>query len=69
MSHYMTYKDYTASMIFDTKDKTIVGRVMDIDDIISFNGESVAEFEANFHAAVEDHVAAAAEFQSPTENM
>jgi predicted HicB family RNase H-like nuclease len=65
MSHSMTYKGYTASMIFDTEDKIIVGRVMDIDDIISFHGESVAEFEANFHPAVEHHVAAAAEFQSP----
>ena len=51
-------------MIFDVDDKIIVGRVMDIDDIISFYGESVAEFEANFHAAIEDYVAASAELQS-----
>ena len=67
MSNSMFYKGYTASMIFDTEDKIIVGRVMDIDDIISFHGESVAEFEANFHAVVEDYVAACAELQSPPE--
>ena len=67
MSNSMIYRGYTASMIFDTEDKIIVGRVMDIDDIISFHGESVAEFEANFHAAVEDYLAASAELESPPE--
>ena len=48
MTNTMTYKGYTASMIFDAEDKLIVGRVLDIDDIIAFHGESVAEFEASF---------------------
>ncbi len=58
MSNAMTYKGYTASMTFDADDKIIVGRVQGIDDIISFHGESVAEFEAAFHAAVEGYIAA-----------
>ena len=53
MINSMSYKGYTASMVFDAEDKVIVGRVQDIDDIISFHGESVSEFEANFHAAIE----------------
>ena len=57
----MTYKGYTVSMVFDAEDKIIVGRVLDIDDIISFHGESVAEFEANFHASVDDYIAASKE--------
>lgn len=58
MINAMSYKGYTASMVFDAEDKVIVGRVQDIDDIISFHGESVAEFESNFHAAIEDYLAA-----------
>jgi predicted HicB family RNase H-like nuclease len=58
MINVMSYKGYTASMVFDAEDKIIVGRVLDIDDIIAFHGESVAEFEANFHSAVDDYVAA-----------
>ncbi len=61
MNNTMSYNGYRASMIFDAEDKIIVGRVLDIDDIISFHGESVAEFEANFHAAIEDYIAACAE--------
>ena len=46
MSSMMTYKGYSANMVFDAQDKVIVGRVVDIDDIISFHGESVSEFDA-----------------------
>jgi predicted HicB family RNase H-like nuclease len=63
----MTYKGYTASMVFDTEDRIIVGRVHEIDDIISFHGESIAEFESNFHAAIEDYLAASKEFGSAPE--
>lgn len=57
----MSYKGYAASMVFDTEDKIIVGRVLDIDDVIAFHGESVSEFESNFHAAVNDYLAACAQ--------
>jgi predicted HicB family RNase H-like nuclease len=67
MINSMDYKGYTASMVFDTEDKIIVGRVLDIDDIISFHGESVAEFEFNFHAAIEDYLAASQELGSAPE--
>jgi predicted HicB family RNase H-like nuclease len=58
MINSMSYKGYTASMVFDGEDKIIVGRVLDIDDIISFHGQSVTEFESNFHAAVDDYLTA-----------
>jgi predicted HicB family RNase H-like nuclease len=58
MTNTMSYKGYVASMSFDPEDKIIVGRVLDVDDIITFHGESVAEFEANFRAVVDDYIAA-----------
>lgn len=67
MTNAMTYKGYTASMVFDTEDKLIVGRVLGIDDIIGFHGLSVPEFEANFHAAIDDYLAAAAALGSAPE--
>ena len=54
MSNTMNYRGYTASMAFDTDDKIIVGRVVDIDDIITFHGDSVGEFEVAFHAVIDD---------------
>ena len=54
MTNTMNYRGYIASMTFDAEDKVIVGRVLDVDDIITFHGESVAEFETNFHWVVDD---------------
>ena len=67
MINSMSYKGYAASMVFDAEDKVIVGRVQDIDDIISFHGESVAEFESNCHAVIEDYLAASKELGSARE--
>ncbi len=67
MSNQMQYRGYTAGMTFDPEDKVIVGRVLDVDDIISFHGESVAEFEEKFHAAVDAYIAASAALGSAPE--
>jgi predicted HicB family RNase H-like nuclease len=67
MINFMSYKGYTASMVFDAEDKIIVGRVQDVDDIISFHGESVSEFESNFHSAIEDYLAASKQLGSAPE--
>ncbi len=67
MNNTMSYKGYTASMSFDTQDKIIVGRVLDIDDIIAFHGVSVADFESNFQNAIEDYLAAAQALGTPPE--
>jgi predicted HicB family RNase H-like nuclease len=58
MTNTMSYRGYTASMSFDTEDRIIVGRVLDIADIISFHGESIADFERNFRTVVDDYIAA-----------
>lgn len=62
MTNTMAYRGYTASMTFDADDKIIVGRVLRVDGIITFHGESVAEFESNFHMVVDDYIAACESF-------
>ena len=54
----MSYRGYTARMEFDPDDKIIVGRVLDIDDIITFHGTSVADFEGALRCAVDGYIAA-----------
>jgi predicted HicB family RNase H-like nuclease len=56
MNNTMMYKGYTTSMVFDTEDKIIIGRVLDVDDIITFHGKSVSEFEKIFHVVVDDYL-------------
>ena len=52
----MTYKGYTAQMEFDTDDKIIVGCLIDIDDIITFHGASIVQFEAAMQTAVDGYL-------------
>ena len=63
----MTYKGYTAQMEFDTEDKIIVGRVIDIDDIITFHGASVVEFETAMQTAVDGYLFACAQLGQDAE--
>lgn len=58
MTNTMQYRGYVASMIFDAEDKVIVGRVLDVDDIITFHGDSIREFESNFHTVLDDYITA-----------
>jgi len=58
MTNTVSCKGHTASMIFDAEDKIIVGRVLVIDDVISFHGESVAAFERDFAEVVDSYSAA-----------
>ena len=67
MNNTLSYRGYTASMNFDADDKIIVGRVLDVDDIISFHGESVSEFESNFRRVVDDYIAACEQLGSAPE--
>jgi predicted HicB family RNase H-like nuclease len=67
MNNVMTYKGYAASMTYDPEDKILVGRVLDITDIIAFHGESVAEFETAFHTSIDDYIDACAKLKQPPE--
>ena len=58
MKNTMTYRGYRASLEFDPNDNILVGRVLDIDDLISFHGDSVAGFTQAFHESVDDYVTA-----------
>ena len=47
-----------ASIEFDPDDNILVGRVLGIDDLICFHGDSVTEFTQAFHEAVDDYLSA-----------
>lgn len=57
MNNTMTYKGYVARVEFDPRDEIFVGRVLGIEDRISFHGETVAKLRAGFHASIDHYVA------------
>ena len=54
----MKCKGYTARMDFDAEDNILVGKVLGIEDFIVFHAEFVHEFQAAFHTAIDDYIAA-----------
>ncbi|MBA4389906.1 MAG: toxin-antitoxin system HicB family antitoxin [Syntrophus sp. (in: bacteria)] len=56
MKNVMTYKGYMARIEFDPRDNIFVGKIMGIEDSITFHGEAVKELKADFQAAVDHYV-------------
>lgn len=50
----LTYKNYTGTVEYSQEDECLFGRIMGINDIITFEGESVKELRMAFEEAVED---------------
>jgi len=49
----MTYRGYTARIEFDERDHIFWGKVLGIQDSITFEGDSVTKLTEDFHAAID----------------
>lgn len=56
MNDILQYKDYYASIQFSAADDIFYGKVLGINDLVSFEGSSVKELKKAFHEAVEDYL-------------
>lgn len=52
----MQYKGYTGTVEYSEEDNCLFGRLAGIDDIISYEGESITEIRQAFHDAVDDYL-------------
>ena len=52
----MKYKGYEAVVDYDEEDRIFSGRVINTQDVIAFDGASVAELETAFHAVVDEYL-------------
>lgn len=53
----MTYKGYTASLEIDVEAGIIFGRVLDINDVVTFKGKTVEDARQEFYKSVDDYLA------------
>jgi predicted HicB family RNase H-like nuclease len=56
MNDILQYKDYLASVHFSSEDDVFYGKILGINDLVSFEGASVKELKKAFHEAVEDYL-------------
>ena len=57
----MTYQDYTAKIEYSDEDECLVGRISDIQHIITFQGDTVNEIRQAFEEAVDFYLHSCAE--------
>lgn len=52
----LTYKDFIGSISFSAEDATFYGRVEGINDLVSFEGDTVKKLQVAFKDAVNDYI-------------
>lgn len=53
MKNTMTYKGYTGTVEFSEEDGCLFGRVIGINDIISYEGQSIPEIRQDFQEMID----------------
>ena len=53
---FLEHKGYTATVEFDAGDGILVGRVIGVNDVITFHGTTVKEVVAAFRESVDDYL-------------
>jgi predicted HicB family RNase H-like nuclease len=53
----MKYKGYEAVIEYDEEDRLFFGRVINIEDVIVFDGLSVDELEKSFQQVIDEYLA------------
>jgi predicted HicB family RNase H-like nuclease len=61
----LKYKGFIGSVRFNTDDDRLVGRIEEIPDLVTFQGQSVQELKHAFHAAVDDYIQLCAAANKP----
>ncbi len=56
MNGMMEYRGYHAKVEYSPEDGAFVGRVFGIADTLVFDGQSVEELQAMFHASIDDYL-------------
>ena len=55
MKDILQYKDFMGSVHFSTEDECFFGKIEGIDDLVTFEGQSVGELKKAFKEAVDDY--------------
>ena len=56
MKNVLVYKDYIGSVHFNADDEVFFGKIEGIEDLVSFEGDSVIELKKSFEEAVTDYL-------------
>jgi predicted HicB family RNase H-like nuclease len=58
MNDVLRYKDYISTIHFSVEDDVYHGKIIGINDLVSFEGKTVEELKQAFEKAIEDYLEA-----------
>ena len=61
MENYLKYKNYLGSVEFSAADNVLFGKIIGINDLVTFEANSVEELKKEFEFAVDDYLETCAE--------
>ncbi|HCY36402.1 MAG TPA: toxin-antitoxin system HicB family antitoxin [Candidatus Margulisbacteria bacterium] len=56
MQDVIQYKDFIGSIHYDSDDEIFYGKVLGVDDLVTFEGDCVSALKSSFIEAVEDYI-------------
>ena len=56
MTDKLVYKEFIGTVHFSTKDSVFYGKIGGINDLVTFEGESVSDLKNAFEEAVDDYI-------------
>lgn len=56
MNNFMEYKAFYGTVEYSDTDKMLFGKVLGVNGLVSYEGQSVAELRADFEAAVDEYL-------------
>ena len=56
MKDILQYKDFIGSVHFNADDEIFFGKIEGVDDLVSFEGNTVSELKQAFEEAVDDYL-------------
>jgi len=56
MNDIIKHKDYSATVHFSTEDEVFYGNILGINDLVTFEGQSVRDLKKAFKDAIEDYI-------------
>lgn len=56
IGQFVEYKSYIGSIEYDKEDRIYYGKLLDIDDLVSYHADNIIELEKHYHEAVDDYI-------------
>jgi predicted HicB family RNase H-like nuclease len=66
MKDRLHYKDFIGSVHFSEEDAAFYGKIEGINDLVSFEGQTVEEIRQSFREAVDDYIQLCEQHRKPT---